>query len=58
MPLLEGRRILFLPPRLHPLSGHGNEMLEPSSSGVPPGGAQPGRGAMSPPARLRLALHR
>ena len=37
MPLLEGCRILFLPPRLHPLSGHGNEMFEPSSSEVPPG---------------------
>lgn len=56
--LLEGGRIPFLPPRLHPLSGHGNETLAPSSSGVPPGGAQPGLGAMCPPARLRLALPR
>ena len=35
-PLREERRLLFLPPRLHPLSGHGNETLEPSSR-VPPG---------------------
>lgn len=56
--LLEGGRIPFLPPRLHPLSGHGNETLGPSSSAVPPGQCSACMGPMSLPARLRLALHR